>query len=124
MGLVLFIAVILVPMLVFSIWKQHWLGIGINLAVTLLVWHVFATTYYIIRDGTLIVRSSILYNTHIPISHIVSISPTGNPISAPAASLDRLEIRYGPYETILVSPKDKAGFIAHLKAINPKIMVY
>ncbi|TLP80170.1 PH domain-containing protein [Maribacter sp. ACAM166] len=57
------------------------------------------------------------------IDKIRKISETNNPLSAPAASLDRLEIVYDAYGTILISPKDKSGFIKHITQLNPKIEV-
>ena len=41
-----------------------------------------------------------------------------NPISSPALSLDRLEISYGSQKKIMISPKDKTGF---LQAIGQNI---
>ena len=44
-------------------------------------------------------------------------------ISSAAASLDRLEILYDTFGSVLVSPKEKMGFIDQLKEINPSIEV-
>ncbi len=122
--LVIILAAILVPSILHTAYNRLWLGLAINWAIVLFVWHIFASTYYIIRSDTLIVRCSIIYDEHIPVVSIISIRPSHDPIAAPAASMDRLEIRYGKYDSILISPKDKAGFIAHLKTVNPKIIVY
>lgn len=48
---------------------------------------------------------------------------TKSPLSSPATSLDRLEIMYNKNESIIISPKDRTGFINELKTINPGIEV-
>ncbi len=55
------------------------------------------------------------------IEKIKSITKTNNPISAPAASFDRIEINYGEFNSVIISPKDKIGFIKELIKINPNI---
>ena len=119
--LVIILAAFLVPSILHTAYERLWLGLAINWAIVLFIWHIFSSTYYIIRPDTLIVRCSIIYDTHIPVNRIVSVRPTRNPIAAPANSFDRLEIRYADHGYIVVSPKDKAGFIANLKSLNPKI---
>lgn len=39
----------------------------------------------------------------------------------PAISLDRIEIRCGKFNSVIISPKQKVEFINHLKSINPNI---
>lgn len=51
----------------------------------------------------------------VPLREITSIEPTRNPASSPARSLDRLLVRYGGGEELMVSPGDKAGFMAAIK---------
>jgi hypothetical protein len=80
---------------------------------------IFTKTNYTIDGDVLIIRSG-FFRWRVPIRDIESVTPTHNPSSSPALSLDRLEIRYGP-KTILVSPDDKAGFIRALTRINPNI---
>jgi len=43
--------------------------------------------------------------------------------SSPAYSLDRLELRYNKFERIIISPKDKDGFIKILSELSPNIEV-
>lgn len=54
---------------------------------------------------------------------IRKIEETRNPISAPAPSLNRLEIFYNRFDSIVISPKDKPEFIANLIKLNPEIEV-
>jgi Bacterial PH domain len=77
------------------------------------------STYYLIDGDTLVIRSSFL-KWRVPIAKIRSVTPTRNPLSSPALSLDRLSILYDGKQ-ILVSPQDKQRFIEALRAINPAI---
>lgn len=79
------------------------------------------TRYTLTADGLLDVRSGIFYHRRFDIGKIKSISESSNMISAPAPSLDRLELRYGQYDLIVVSPKDKSGFANELVKRNPYI---
>ncbi|UEG55384.1 PH domain-containing protein [Mucilaginibacter daejeonensis] len=69
------------------------------------------------------VKSGFFVNLNIDANTIKSVKATRNPLSAPAISLDRLEIAYGKYDTIMVSPKDRTGFIAQLLNDHPSIAV-
>lgn len=100
--------------------KPLW-GIGIGIAATLLFDWMLRTTRYIVRDDSLVIKSCFLSYGTWRIADIESIRPTHNPLSAPAASLDRLEIRFRDRRTMLVSPLRKQEFIDHLLALNPNI---
>ena len=79
----------------------------------LLTWLYFSTRYTISGDFLLVKAGP--FSWVIPIEDIVSVEPTRNPISSPALSLDRLLIRYGQSAELLISPKDKSGFMLELK---------
>ncbi len=93
------------------------------LIVTAFCIDLFLATYYAINGDQLIVRSGVLYKKRIAIASIRKIKKTRNLISAPAPSLDRLEIFYNKFDSIIISPKDKQGFIADLTKLNPAIEV-
>ncbi len=78
------------------------------------LWLLFATRYEVTAEKLLVKAAWI--NIEIARADIRSITPArqGRSRSSPALSLDRLEIRYGNGETVLVSPKDKQGFLAAL----------
>ena len=83
----------------------------------------FRSTYYTVEGSTLIVKSAFM-TWRIDIHHIEDVTPTRNPMSSPALSLDRLEIRYrrdGRLRTILVSPAEKRRFLEALRAVSPTI---
>ena len=82
------------------------------LAVGLPIW-LLVSTRYIVRPTELVVRSG-PFVWRVPRERIVSISPSRSPLSAPALSLNRLEISYNEGETLLVSPKDREGFVSAL----------
>ncbi len=68
---------------------------------------------YIIRGSSLIVKDGIFSHTY-DINELESIKPTHTLLSAPAASLDRLEINF-THDTVIVSPRHKDDFIRHLR---------
>jgi PH (Pleckstrin Homology) domain-containing protein len=97
------------------------LAIPVVIVVYAFVAWIFRATDYRIDGATLVIRSAFL-RWKIPIADIRTITPTHNPLSSPALSLDRLEIRHDGGD-ILVSPADKQGFIDSLRKVNPAIRV-
>ena len=81
-------------------------------SIGLPIWLALSTVYEI-RDTDLLVRSG-PFRWKINLEDIRSIQPSHSLISSPALSLDRLEIRYGSGQVILISPKDHAAFIDQL----------
>ncbi|MEO7793345.1 MAG: PH domain-containing protein [Thermoanaerobaculia bacterium] len=88
-------------------------------SVVLPVW-LLRSTEYRIDSSELHVRSG-PFSWRVPLSEIRAISPTRNPLSSPALSLDRLRIDYGRRNSIMVSPKEKEAFIAELRKRVPAI---
>ncbi|MCM3878882.1 MAG: PH domain-containing protein [Vicinamibacterales bacterium] len=88
-----------------------WISILGALPIAAALW-IFASTYYLVSDTELLVRSGPV-NRRIPLTEISNVTPTRNPLSSPALSLDRLEIAYGN-SSVLISPKDKDGFLRAL----------
>ena len=87
------------------------------LGVLLPLWILFGTRYVITQDS-LEVKSG-PFAWHIPISSITSVRKTRNPLSSPALSMDRLQIHYQSGKSLMVSPKDRQGFLA---AIHQEIV--
>ena len=98
-----------------------WPAVMIASTLAILIAYLFLTTRYIIDDTRLLILCGFLFNQEIDIHSMQRIRPSRNPWSSPATSLDRLEIQYSKSGFILLSPLDKAGFIADLKKINPAI---
>ncbi|MDE6688925.1 MAG: PH domain-containing protein [Prevotella sp.] len=74
---------------------------------------------YVIDEKYLIVKSGFFFSQRYFIEDLRSITPTRSILSAPAASLDRLELNFGDV-SVVVSPKDKAGFIECLRSKVPR----
>jgi len=76
---------------------------------------LMTSTAYTLSNTTLLVKSG-PFKWQVPIEQITSITPTFNPLSSPALSLDRLRIDYGRGQSIMISPKDKGQFLQDLEA--------
>ncbi len=97
------------------------MGAVVLLLATLFMVYFLLTTYYEIGDGVLRIKSGFLINRTILITSIKKIEATNSPVGAPAASLDRLEVSYNKYQSVILSPKKKRVFVNHLIRLNPKI---
>lgn len=117
--IILLISASQVPVTLIMIFQQLWTGLFITALAMAFTIHMFKNTYYLVDGQSLIVRCSIFVNQRIALADIQSIRPTNNPISAPAASLDRLEVKYGYRKSVIISPKDKQGFVEAVQAVNP-----
>ena len=76
---------------------------------------------YKITGNTLTVKCGYFPAVNHDISLIATIKPTRTILSAPASSLDRIEIRFVNHSSVVISPYDKLKFINHLRSINPDI---
>ncbi len=83
--------------------------------------HLFLKILYIIDEGKLIIKTGFIRYKPIDIKSIKKMAPTNSIVSSPAPSFDRIEIKYGKYDDIIISPKDKQNFVKHLLKINPEI---
>lgn len=63
------------------------------------------------------------FRTRIALDQVRSVKPSRSLASAPALSLDRLAIAYGRFGTVLISPRNKAGFIAALRQQAPGVQI-
>ena len=83
-------------------------------------------TYYEFADDGLRVICGLGKGIKIPYDAIISASRTKNPVSSPAPSLDRIEIKFKKStfsDTVIISPKDRKGFFEQLKAKNENIEI-
>lgn len=96
------------------------LYIGVPVA-GLILW-IWFTTYYVIEENSLVVRSAFIHKI-IPVYDIQSIRRTYNPLSSPALSLDRIEIQYGHGKTVLISPENRESFLEELVKLNHSIVI-
>lgn len=117
------VAIILAGFGFIVIYNKIWFGLALILILTALIIHMVLTTCYQIEDRLLRIKSGFLLNKTIAIGSIRKIAGTKSPLSSAATSPDRLEIMYNKNDSIIISPKDRAGFINELKTINPGIEV-
>ena len=94
--------------------------IGPFLATAFIVW-VFGSTYYVITADSLIVRAGPIRRT-VPLRSVQRLRATHNPLSSPALSLDRIEVRYGS-KRVLISPEDKRGFVSAVMKRSPAVVL-
>lgn len=86
-----------------------------------LIWIWFRTGYRI-KDSNIVIYFGPIRRTII-IDDIKKISKVKHPFTAPALSVDRLEIMYRKYEVVTISPKKEREFIELLLKRNPQIQV-
>ena len=94
--------------------------VSILIVAALFVAWIWTTTDYTLTSGELLIRSG-PFRWRVPLADIREVTPTRNPLSSPALSLDRLEIRYGRMGFLLISPQDKNGFLRSLVAQAPHL---
>lgn len=113
--MLLLIAVMVIEVMagVAIVWTgpERWPGVILLLAAGFIGW-LIATTYYAVDEINLLIRCGPFWWT-VPLQAIESVTPTWNPLSSPALSLDRLWVAYRvgkKTRAIMISPLDKAGF--------------
>lgn len=88
-------------------------------AILLLV--IFFNIKYSFSEDELFVKNGFSTQS-IPLKDITHIIPTNSMLSAPALSLDRIEIRYEG-GNIVISPKDKEGFYRAIQERVPALEI-
>lgn len=121
--LVLFLSIVFGGIAIKLFFDGIWGVLIFILFVIAFIVHMFTTTFYIIKDEKLIIKCGFLINISIPVVTIKKISETNNIMSSPALSLDRLEILYNKFDTVMISPKEKTKFIEAIQKINPEVEV-
>lgn len=86
--------------------------LALLVSIGLPAWLILAT-HYTLTATELRIRSG-PFRWTVPLGQIVSVTPTRNPLSSPALSLDRLRIEYGPGKRIMISPRDRDLFLRDL----------
>ena len=72
---------------------------------------------YVLGHGWLEIQNG-LCRKRVALAELQSVRPTRNPLSSPALSLDRLEVRWGPglFQVVLISPTPRDEFLRQLTA--------
>lgn len=118
-----FVIVVLGGTSLLTLKEGTWVGFAINTPILIWFVHMLLNTYYSIEEETLLITCGIFKKLRIHIKDIHHIKETRNPLSSPALSMDRLEIKYGLRKFVLISPKHKNDFIDAMLAKNPQIEV-
>lgn len=92
-------------------------AIFLNLVIILFICWLWFSTYYVLDDKELVIRCGPI-NRRIPYREITSAHKTWNPLSSPALSLKRINIKY-QFGMALISPKDRDKFLRLLKERCP-----
>lgn len=79
----------------------------------ILAW-LWIATYCELRSSDLLVRSGPIVQT-VPYASITAVKPIRSWVASTATSSRRVEIHYGRYEMVHVSPLDQERFLAELK---------
>lgn len=104
--------------------QDPWYISLVMLPVLVLIIPIYFRTYYSIHDiNQLTIVCGLFYRKRFGIHDIVSVRPTGNVMSSPALSLDRIELRFRDRNSVLVSPVRQEQFIETLLRINPEIEI-
>lgn len=107
-----------------TLYQQDWITSSILLATNAFVVHLFLNTYYVIDGEELRIKAGFLYTVKINIHDIKRIEKSNSLLSSPALSIsDRIEIFYGKFDSVLISPKDRKGFVEELLRVNGGIEV-
>ena len=125
-GLLAFIFLVffgsLVPNIILGELNAKMIGlIGLLTLIFAFILHLFFNTQYTIDNKKLKIKCGIFSYDPIDIEKIKEISKTNSIRSSPAPSFDRIEIKYGKYKEIIISPKDKKSFVNDLKKVNSNI---
>ncbi|MCE2616783.1 MAG: PH domain-containing protein [Phocaeicola sp.] len=124
----IFIMVVIAASLIYELWEKDIIATILLTIVMLLIISMLIKTKYVITSDNLlrIVQAKPFKPVNIPISDIIEVKKTHNPLSAPALSLDRLEIKFldrGRKNMVLISPKRQDEFLAALKKKNESIKI-
>ena len=113
----------LIPTIPALIFAFSWVLIALVVIILAFATSLIFNTKYIIENETLSIKCGFLPIEKYNIQHIRSIQTTNTIITAPATSLDRIEIKFADRKTVVISPLDKHGFIECVCRINPAIVV-
>jgi hypothetical protein len=101
--------------------RAVWLPVSLMVLVAVIVVWVVLSTYYEFDSNVLVAHSG-PFSWRIPLKEISAVRESHSVRSGPALSMDRLEIAFGNGRVLLISPEDKAGFLAALHRRAPQLV--
>ncbi|MNH94772.1 hypothetical protein D3C73_473970 [compost metagenome] len=91
------------------------------LIAAFLTW-LWVASYYVLKDNSLFIRSGPITKS-ISYDLIVKVKPVRSWLASAATSSRRLEIQYGKYEVIHISPLNEAGFLSEIRKKCPEAQI-
>ena len=125
MGMIVWTLIVLFAVFLFQSIFIRFSIIGLLCTVLMISWLILCwfRTDYTIEKGILTVKNGLLIKK-INVQEIETVRYITNPFVAPALSRHKIEINYGNYGFIQISPKNRIAFINELKKINTRIRLY
>jgi hypothetical protein len=80
-------------------------------------------TRYVIEGRTVSIQCGLIAWEYgaFAVEDVQSVQPTHNPLASPALSLDRLKVELRSGGNVLISPRDKEGFLGAISALDPQL---
>ncbi len=97
-------------------------GLYITVPLLLLAGWIWFFTGYTITDEELLVRCG-PFRKRLPLKQIKRVKESRNPLASAALSMERLEIHTERRFPVIISPKDRDGFLDALQEKQAKIKV-
>jgi hypothetical protein len=119
-GLLLFLAVSLGVPIGLALRDGNGWAAAILISTTGAVMAMLYSTSYRFAPPHLEIRSG-FSRLRLPLAEISEVRKSTSLLSAPAAGFDRLEIRWGRRQSVLISPRDRVEFLLRLQHENPGI---
>jgi len=88
-----------------------WIPVGTLFLAAFIVCWTFVSTYYELQDEQLVAHCG-PFAWRIPLAEVTGIQESKSVRSGPALSMDRLEVAYDGGKVLVISPADKALFVA------------
>ena len=94
--------------------------VGLAFLASAFVCWILLSTCYALQGDSLVTRCG-PFTWRIPLAEVTGIRESDSVRSAPALSMDRLEVVYGGGRVLVISPADKEGFAAALRRHAPAL---
>jgi hypothetical protein len=104
-----------------TLYQGDWITTSTLLITITFVVYLFLNTYYAIEGNGLRIKAGFPHTIKISIHDIKRVEKSSSLLSSPALSTDRIEIFYGKFDSVLISPKDISGFVEELRRVNSTI---
>lgn len=97
-----------------------WLPVGLVFLAAMTVCWITVSTYYELQAGEFVAHCG-PFTWRIPLTEITDVRESSSVRSGPALSMDRLEIVYRGGRALMISPADKAQFLAAVRRHAPQL---